>query len=176
MTKATGKTQTLILYDGVCALCNGMVRFVLRRDRNDSFLFAPLQSELAKKALERHGMKTGELNTVCVVMGYELPAEQVLIKSSAVLHAFEQLGGVWRFAMVGLWIPRVARDFAYDLVARYRYRIFGKSCLCDTCRERAEEIPGVGVGDIECHDLSGRPLVSRGHAGLHHTSRIITKP
>jgi predicted DCC family thiol-disulfide oxidoreductase YuxK len=130
MTEASTTTRSLILYDGVCALCNGMVRFVLKRDQKDAFRFAPLQSELAKKIVERHRMKPGELNTVCVVVGYEFATERVLTKSAAVLYIVKQMGGVWRLASVGRWIPGAFRDSAYDLVARWRYRIFGQYAVC----------------------------------------------
>ena len=121
---------TLILYDGVCALCNGTVRFLLRRDRHDQFRFAPLQSPTGQNILRSHNLDPTDLNTICVIAGYGSPEATLFIKSDAVLYAVAQLGGFWRIAELARLVPRRPRDVAYDLVARTRYRVFGKY---DTC-------------------------------------------
>jgi predicted DCC family thiol-disulfide oxidoreductase YuxK len=126
----TLSAPTLILYDGVCALCNGLVRFLLRRDPHDQFRFAPLQSPTGQSILSGHNLDPTDLNTVCVIAGYGSPHETFLIKSDAVLYAVAQLGGFWRIAELVRLVPRALRDAAYDLVARTRYRVFGKY---DTC-------------------------------------------
>ena len=130
--------QTLILYDGVCALCNGTVRFLLRHDRSndrkndrsDQFRFAPLQSAAARSVLQRHGLDAGGLRTVFVVANYGEASERVLTKSSAALYAAGRLGGWWKLSAAGYAIPRVLRDAVYGLVARFRYRLFGKYETC----------------------------------------------
>jgi predicted DCC family thiol-disulfide oxidoreductase YuxK len=124
----TGKT--VVLYDGVCGLCNRLVRFLLHFDRNDRFLFAPLQSDFAVALLSKHGINAADLNSVSIVTDYSLPAERAFTKSDAVLRASWDLGGIWRIGELGRLLPRTVRDWFYDRVARNRYRLFGKY---DTC-------------------------------------------
>jgi len=124
----------ILLYDGVCGLCNRLVQFILRRDPNAIFRFAALQSPLAARILTRHGANPADLNTVYVVVSHDLADERLLPRSDAVvfiLSQLSQLGGFWRLtaALVSA-IPRPLRDWAYRLVARTRYRIFGRY---DTC-------------------------------------------
>lgn len=126
----------LILYDGLCGLCDRLVQFLLRRDREDRFRFAPLQSRLARETLDPHGVDAAELNTVCVVADFRTPGETVLTKSSAVLYALAQLGGLWRLAVVLRGVPRAVADPVYDFIARHRYRIFGKREACYLPDER----------------------------------------
>jgi predicted DCC family thiol-disulfide oxidoreductase YuxK len=120
----------IVLYDGVCGLCNRMTQFLLKRDKHDRFRFASLQSEFATTALQRHGVDASDLDTVCVVLNYSEPNEQVLKRSDAILHLGHELGGIWR---IGAWariLPRSLRDLIYKLVARNRYRVFGKYETC----------------------------------------------
>lgn len=129
-------THTLVLYDGVCALCNRLVRFLLRHDHGDEFRFAPLQSEFGRSLLRGYGKTPVDLDTVWVVAEYGGKSARPLTKSSAVLYVVAQLGGGWRLSAVGWIIPHVLRDALYDIVARRRYRWFGKY---DACPLPAEE-------------------------------------
>lgn len=122
--------KTVVLYDGVCGLCNRLVQFLLRHDRHDSFRFAALQSEFASSLLRKHGIDAADLNSVSVVADYGLEAERAFTKSDAVLRASWDLGGMWRIGEVGRLLPRAIRDWFYDLVARDRYRMFGKYETC----------------------------------------------
>lgn len=131
--------HTLVLYDGVCVLCHGLVCFLLQRDRVDEFRFAALQSDLARRVLEGYGVNSAQLSTVCVVAGYGSAAEVLLVKSAAVLYAAARLGGVWKLASVGRVVPRVVRDWFYDIVARYRYRVFGRYDSCPLPRAEDRE-------------------------------------
>lgn len=123
-------SNLIILYDGVCGLCNRLNQFLLKRDHHDRLLFASLQSELARKILERHGADPTDLDTVYVVENYDTPSEKLLKRSKAILRVVKELGGVWKIATVGNLLPRPLRDLFYDLVAQNRYKVFGKS---DTC-------------------------------------------
>ncbi len=121
----------IVFYDGVCGLCNRLVQFLLKRDRNDRLRFASLQSEFATKVLTRHGIDPSDLDTLHIVENYEQPSERVLNRSDAVLRATGELGGLWSLAAIaGSIVPRPLRDLFYRFVARNRYRVFGKSETC----------------------------------------------
>jgi predicted DCC family thiol-disulfide oxidoreductase YuxK len=122
----TTEGKTLVLYDGVCALCNGLVRFLLRHDSNDEFRFAPLQSEFARNVLAKSGVDAADLNTVCVLP----PDGGLLTKSSAALYLLNRLGWPWTLLRIIRILPVSLRDFFYDLIARSRYRMFGKYDAC----------------------------------------------
>lgn len=121
----------ILLYDGVCALCNSFVRFILRRDRNAIFRFASLQSAFAAPILARHGASPTDLDTVYLVVNHELPDEYLLPRSEAILFVLKQLGGPWRaLASLLQFLPKSLRDAVYNAVARRRYRIFGRYKVC----------------------------------------------
>jgi len=120
----------VILYDGVCGLCNRGVRFLLKRDRTGAFRFASLQSSAGREILARHGIAPDALDTFYVVRDFELASERVLSKSSAAIYTAERLGGVWKAATMLRVLPPRVRDLLYDTIARHRYRMFGRY---DTC-------------------------------------------
>jgi predicted DCC family thiol-disulfide oxidoreductase YuxK len=121
----------IIFYDGVCGLCNRLVQFLLKHDTEGRLRFASLQSDFAKKVLNRHGIDATDLDTVQVVENYEQPGERVLQRSDAILRAGRELGGFWGMSSaVGGVVPRALRDLVYRFVATNRYRVFGKY---DTC-------------------------------------------
>ena len=121
----------IILYDGVCGLCNGLVQFLLKHDKDGRLRFASLQSDFAEKVLRRHGFDAKDLDTVHVVENYDQLGERVLQRSDAILRAGRELGGFWSASssVAGI-VPRALRDLVYRLVATNRYRVFGKY---DTC-------------------------------------------
>jgi len=121
----------IILYDGVCGLCNRFVQFVLRHDRKDHFRFAALQSNFARTILERHSLNPEVLDTVYVVFDYGQSSERLLSRSEAASVVLKELGGVWRlWAKLLDFLPKRFRDWRYALVARNRYRFFGKYETC----------------------------------------------
>jgi predicted DCC family thiol-disulfide oxidoreductase YuxK len=134
------KSNPIILYDGVCGLCNRLVQFILKRDKRDYFRFASLQSEFSSSLLQRHGRDPNDLDTVYVVVDYAQPAQRWLARSDAILFLLKELGGIWRLAFLGNILPRIVRDGMYELVARNRYRVFGKyeSCLLPETKHRAK--------------------------------------
>ena len=136
-----GQTMShpVLLYDGVCGLCNRMVRFILKRDPKGLFRFAALQSPLATRILGRHGVNPSALDTFYVVLNYdadkqgEESRDTLLSRSDAILLVLKQLGGVWRMISEGLKIlPRFLRDWSYRILARNRYQIFGRYERCLT--------------------------------------------
>jgi len=142
VTYVTAVTATqhnpIVLYDGVCGLCNRLNQFLLKRDTHDRFLFASLQSSFAESLLRRHGADPHDLDTVYVVLDYNQPGERLLARSDAILHLLTQLDGIWKWARAGSLIPKALRDAVYRLVARNRYRVFGKhdSCVVPEQKDR----------------------------------------
>lgn len=112
----------MVFFDGVCHLCNGFVDWAVRRDRERLLTFAPLQGETAERMLnpdQRQGLST-------VLLWDE---GRILTKSSAVLGITSRLPG-WGWTRALGFVPRVLRDFIYDLIARNRYRLFGRREHC----------------------------------------------
>jgi predicted DCC family thiol-disulfide oxidoreductase YuxK len=127
----------ILLYDGVCGLCNRFVQFILRRDCNAVFRFASLQSAVAASILARHGASAGALDTVYVVVNHELPDEHLLTRSAAAIFVLRHLPGLGRAAAFFLQLsPKFLRDASYNAVARNRYHIFGRSEVCPLPREQ----------------------------------------
>ena len=112
----------LVLYDGVCGLCNRLNRFILERDSADRFRFAPLQSSLAATALRRLGRNTHDMDTFYVLADYGGPGEAVHSKGRAILFVLERLGGILGWARVLRLLPTAMLDAAYGWVARRRFR------------------------------------------------------
>jgi len=133
--------QLIVFYDGVCGLCNRLVQFLLKRDRQDRLRFASLQSDFASKVLGHHGIDPTDLDTVHVVEHYQESNERVLDRSDAILRASRELGGMWALgARLSLVLPRQLRDLFYRFVANNRYRVFGKyeTCLLPEPQHRAK--------------------------------------
>jgi len=120
----------LVLYDGVCGLCNHFVQFLLRIDRRDQLRFAALQGPIGAKVLEQAGRTADALSTVIVVEDYEQQDPRLLERSDAALFAIASAGGFYRAASALRIVPRFIRDAVYNLVARTRYRIFGRFDAC----------------------------------------------
>lgn len=123
--------RLLVLYDGVCGLCNMLVQFLVARDRADRLRFAPLQGDLARRILVRRQLDPDDLDTMVLVEEAGEVRERVFVKGRAALRALVELGGRWRLASALGVLPAFLLDAAYDLVALHRYRLFGKyeSCL-----------------------------------------------
>ena len=124
-------THIVVLYDGVCGLCNRFNRFLLRRDPADRFRLAPLQSQFASRVLARHRIDPHCLDTVYVVRDYDSVAESLLAKTDAVSYLLREMGGAWNI-VAGLFgmVPKKWRTRLYDLVAGHRYQLFGKYEVC----------------------------------------------
>jgi predicted DCC family thiol-disulfide oxidoreductase YuxK len=132
-------TNNVILFDGICNFCNASVNFVLDRDRNKKFMFAPLQSEIGKQLQEQFNIQSGEkMQSVILISD-----NKVYRKSSATLEIAKGLGGVWYLFYIFKIFPAFIRDIFYDLIAVNRYRIFGKR---ETCRIPDPEIKSRFLG------------------------------
>ena len=130
----------LVLYDGVCGLCNRLNQFILKRDSGDRFRFAALQSSIAGELLRRYGRDAGDLNTVYLIVNYRAPDERLLSKGRAVLYVLRALGGIWSSARILELLPSRFLDRLYDFVARRRYRWFGRfdACVVPQPRDRSK--------------------------------------
>ena len=121
--------MALILFDGVCNLCNGFVQFVIEHDPAGRFRFAALQSVAGQAVLAAHGLDANAVATEPDSVLLELDG-QLYSHSDAVLRIARELGGPWRLLLAGYVLPRAWRDAAYRLVARNRYRWFGRQESC----------------------------------------------
>jgi predicted DCC family thiol-disulfide oxidoreductase YuxK len=120
----------LVLYDGVCGLCNRLVQFLLKNDQRALFSFASLQSATGKALVARWGGDPEDLTSFYVVTDFRTPEARVVTKSAAVLFVVRQLGWPWKLARAAGILPAALRDRLYDLVARSRYRVFGRYEQC----------------------------------------------
>src|SRR5882672_12779000 len=101
----------IILYDGVCGLCNRLVRFILKRDRRDVFRFASLQSDFAAQILRKHAASPKDLDTMYVVLNHNQPTERLLARSDAATYVLQQLSRLWRIsAALFQMFPRSLRE------------------------------------------------------------------
>lgn len=117
--------QPVILFDGVCNLCNGFVQFVIRHDRERQFRFASLQSEAGSRILREHDLPHDQLSTMVLSLG-----DRHFIKSDAALEVVTRLGGAWKLLTPLKWIPAFLRNWGYNFIAVNRYRFFGRNEVC----------------------------------------------
>jgi predicted DCC family thiol-disulfide oxidoreductase YuxK len=120
----------LLLYDGVCGLCNGAVQAVLARDRRGIFDFAPLQSVTSRAAVTQSGGDPDDLDTIYVIANYRDASSRTLARAAAVLFVMKALGWPWKAAGLLEILPNAVLDRMYDVVARHRYRVFGRLDRC----------------------------------------------
>jgi predicted DCC family thiol-disulfide oxidoreductase YuxK len=136
LDEAAPEDVETVFYDGHCGLCHRFVRFVIARDRDARFHFAPLSG-----ALLRESTTEAERAALPDSVAVRTAQGALLVRSSAVLHVLERLGGGWRgLARAGRLVPRPLRDLAYDLVARVRGRLFARPP--DVCPLLPKELAG----------------------------------
>jgi len=125
LVKVSENAGPVLLIDGECVLCNRFSQFVIRRDPAARFRFAALQSHWAKNALNVLGQPTTRLDSVVLIHH-----GQAFYRSEAALRTLALLPFPWSLARWGLWIPRLLRDGGYNLVARTRVRLLGRTTTC----------------------------------------------
>ena len=118
-------TKPILLFDGVCNYCNYWVRFAIKRDKKKKLLFTPLQGKTAKELLPKYNIGSGEINSVIVI-----DKGKAYTKSAAGLRMCKYLDGGWRLLYGLIIIPKFIRDFFYNIIARNRYKWFGKKETC----------------------------------------------
>ena len=136
--------RLLVIFDGACGLCNRSVRWFLVRDRGDRLRFTPSESPSVAELLVRHGFATPRApaagpGTILVVRDAGGPSERLFVRSDAVVALLAELPSPWPLTgkLLGA-VPRPLRDLGYRLIARWRYRIWGRleSCPVPTVEER----------------------------------------
>ena len=130
------ENNKIILFDGICNLCNNSVLFVIKRDKKDLFRYASLQSEIGQQRVRERGIDTSQVDSIILIE----PGVAYFTKSDAALEIAQDLGGLWKLSSVFNWIPKSIRDVVYDFVARNRYKWFGKkeACMVPTPELRAK--------------------------------------
>lgn len=118
--------KKIILFDGVCNLCNSSIQFVIKHDKKNHYKFAALQSDVAKMLLNERGIDSSQIDSIVLID----PNTAYYIKSSAALEIGKSFGGGWRLLSIFEWVPRPIRDWIYDLIAKNRYSWFGKQNDC----------------------------------------------
>lgn len=117
----------IVLFDGVCNLCNASVQFIIDRDPRAELRFASLQSGPAAKLFEEHGMKAPEGDPDSILL---VEDGKIYERSTAALRIARRMSGLWSVLYAFIVVPRPIRDFVYKIIARNRYRWFGKSEMC----------------------------------------------
>jgi len=122
-------SHKIILFDGVCNLCNASVNFVIQRDKNDVFRFAALQSDIGKKNISEFNINPLDTDSIILIDG-----NKCYIKSTAALYITKSLSGAYPLLFGFIIVPRFIRNWVYDYVAKNRYKWYGKkeSCMIPT--------------------------------------------
>jgi hypothetical protein len=115
--------MNIVLFDGICNLCNASVRFITKHDKKSKIQFASLQSEKAKELLKNSAFNNENLNSIVFIAD-----QKIFLKSDAAIEIAKMLDGFPNYLKYFQFIPRAIRDIVYDLIAKNRYRLFGKSC------------------------------------------------
>ena len=118
--------KKIILFDGVCNLCNSAVQYVIRHDKKDVFRFATLQGPTGLQFIHERQIDTSKIDSIILVD----PGIAYYVKSSAAIKIGREFGGGYKLLAIFEWLPRGFRDWIYDLIAKRRYRWFGKKETC----------------------------------------------
>ena len=119
------KQHPIILFDGICNLCNSAVQFVINHDPNEQFLFASLQSEFGQQLLKEQQLPSQQFDSFILLQN-----EKVYTRSTAALKVARQIKGAWKSLYIFIIIPKFIRDAVYNWIARNRYKWFGKKDAC----------------------------------------------
>lgn len=133
-------SKKIILFDGVCNLCNRSIQFIIKRDKKDEFRFTTLQGDLGRQLLQERNIDTAKVDSIILIE----PGVAFYTKSTAALKIGDSFGGLWKIVNVLNLIPRQLRDIVYDWIARNRYRWYGKkdACMVPTPELRAKFLDG----------------------------------
>jgi len=124
-TKTKSVVQNVILFDGVCNLCNGAVNFIIDRDTDNLFKFASLQSTYGQQYLANNDLPADEFDSIVFQQG-----NKVFTRSTAALKIARKMSGLWPLCYGFIIVPRFLRDAIYNFIANNRYKFFGKRDQC----------------------------------------------
>lgn len=127
MIEAIPKNKQLILFDGVCNLCNSSILYVIKLDEKNRFLFAPLQSEIGKSIINTFNIDTDKTDSILL---YNPKTNSIKHKSSAAMHVAKHLGFPSNLLTLFFIVPTFIRNWVYDYVAKNRYKWYGKKATC----------------------------------------------
>ena len=125
MLMSRTKEKKILLFDGVCNLCNATVQFVIKRDRANQFLFGSLQGSAGQEFMKKFGLPTNELNSFILVENGKAYTE-----STSILRTLKHLGNGWNLLYGFIIVPKFIRDFVYKVIAKNRYKWFGRRDEC----------------------------------------------
>ena len=117
--------DSIILFDGICNFCNSSVNFIIKRDKKNYFKFSPLQSEYSKIILKQNNFPLENFESIILFEN-----NKIYQKSTAALRIAKQLSGLWKLSYMFIIFPSFISDFFYDIIAKKRYKYFGKRELC----------------------------------------------
>ena len=117
--------KNILLFDGFCNLCSRLVNFIIKRDKKAKFLFLSLQSASGQSLLKKFGLPTDDFDSVVYIR-----SDKYFLKSSAILHILKEMGGIWKLFFIFIIVPNFIRDFIYKIIAKTRYKIFGRHDSC----------------------------------------------
>ena len=115
----------IVFFDGVCNLCEGSVKFIIKRDKYKKFRFVSFQSETGKKLLKKHHYINEKFDTLVL-----LKQAKIFTKSTAVLLISKELNGLWKLLSIFIFLPKFIRDPLYLFISNNRYKLFGKKDIC----------------------------------------------
>ena len=130
--------KPIILFDGVCNLCNNAVQFIIRHDPDEKFLFASLQSEFGQQLMKQYSLPSENFNSFILVQD-----NKVYNKSTGALKVAKELIGTWKLLYIFIVVPKFMRDAVYTWIANNRYKWFGKKddCMIPTPQLKARFLP-----------------------------------
>ncbi len=118
--------KLIVLFDGVCNFCNDSVQRIMKNDKKDRFRFASLQSDIGKELTHERGIDTAQVDSIILID----PGNAYYIKSTAALEIAKRMDGFYPILQIFLILPVSLRDRIYDIIARNRYKWFGKREEC----------------------------------------------
>ena len=134
------KHANIVVFDGVCNFCNGSVNFIIKRDPEEKYMFAPIQSQFGKFVLETNGIDPAHVDTFVLIKG-----GTTFVRSNAALQITRDLTGYWHLLYIFRIVPVAIRDWVYSVFARHRYKLFGRREVCvvptEDIRRRFIDLP-----------------------------------
>ncbi len=119
------KNKNIIIFDGICNFCNKSVNFIIKRDIEMHFIFTPIQSDVAKKIMNKYNLDSDDIDSIILIKD-----EICFIKSAAVFEIAKELSGYWFLFGIFKIVPKFMTNFFYDIIASNRYRFFGRKDSC----------------------------------------------